>query len=207
MKPEERIKTKLEQLKERSQRAEEGGGVERREKQKAAGKMTARERVEFLLDEGTFEEFDKFVVHRSTDFGLDSQRYPGDGVVTGHGLVDGREVFVFAQNMRTGKPWAGAKLLISDGAKVYAEAATGEDGVLKASYEELTSAGDVRVFAVIDGHYASNVIDLSGLGVSEGLVSFCFLAAGERALDFLLCLDAEHPYSRRHGQRQHATHG
>jgi propionyl-CoA carboxylase beta chain len=98
MKPEKRIKTKLEQLKERSLLAEEGGGPERREKQKAAGKMTARERVEFLLDEGTFEEFDKFVVHRSTDFGLDSQRYPGDGVVTGHGLVDGREVFVFAQD-------------------------------------------------------------------------------------------------------------
>ena len=98
MKPEKRIKTKLEQLKERSLVAEEGGGEERRKKQKAAGKMTARERVEFLLDEGTFEEFDKFVVHRSTDFGLDSQRYPGDGVVTGHGLVDGREVFVFAQD-------------------------------------------------------------------------------------------------------------
>jgi propionyl-CoA carboxylase beta chain len=90
--------SKLDRLGERSREAELGGGKERLAKQKAAGKMTARERIEFFLDEGSFEEFDKFVVHRSTDFGLDKQRYPGDGVVTGHGLVDGREVFVFAQD-------------------------------------------------------------------------------------------------------------
>jgi propionyl-CoA carboxylase beta chain len=90
--------TKLDQLKERARRAEEGGGAARVEKQHAAGKMTARERIEFLLDEDTFEEFDKLVVHRSRDFGLDEQRYPGDGVVTGHGLVDGRRVFIFAQD-------------------------------------------------------------------------------------------------------------
>lgn len=98
MKPESRVHTKLELLKERTQLAEEGGGRERVEKQKAAGKLTARERIDFFLDEGSFEEFDKFVVHRSNDFGLESQKYPGDGVVTGHGLVDGREVFVFAQD-------------------------------------------------------------------------------------------------------------
>lgn len=90
--------TKLDLLKEKSRQAEEGGGKARLEKQKASGKMTARERIKFLLDEGTFEEFDKFVVHRSTDFGLDKQKYPGDGVVTGHGLIDGRRVFVFAQD-------------------------------------------------------------------------------------------------------------
>ena len=90
--------SKLELLKERSTLAEVGGGKARLDKQKASGKMTARERIDFFLDEGTFEEFDKFVVHRSTDFGLDEQKYPGDGVVTGHGLVDGREVFVFAQD-------------------------------------------------------------------------------------------------------------
>ena len=60
--------------------------------------MTARERVEFLLDEDSFEEFDKLVVHRSRDFGLDEQLDPGDGVITGHGLIDGRRVFVFAQD-------------------------------------------------------------------------------------------------------------
>jgi propionyl-CoA carboxylase beta chain len=91
-------KSKLETLRERSVQAEQGGGVARVEKQHDAGKMTARERVEFLLDEGSFEEFDKLVVHRSKDFGLDKQLYPGDGVVTGHGLIDGRNVFVFAQD-------------------------------------------------------------------------------------------------------------
>ncbi len=91
-------KTKLDILKERSRKAEEGGGVARIEKQHAAGKLTARERIDFLLDEGTFEEFDKLVVHRSRDFGTDKQLYPGDGVVTGHGLIDGRRVFIFAQD-------------------------------------------------------------------------------------------------------------
>src|SRR5690606_26796621 len=89
---------KLTELKERSAAAESGGGPERIEKQKRGGRMTARERIDFFLDEGTFEEFDKFVTHRSRDFGLDKQQFPGDGVVTGHGLVDGREVFVFAQD-------------------------------------------------------------------------------------------------------------
>lgn len=98
MQPETGHKSKLELLKDRSALAEEGGGVERLEKQRKSGKMTARERIDFFLDDGTFEEFDKFVVHRSTDFGLDKQRFLGDGVVTGHGLVDGREVFVFAQD-------------------------------------------------------------------------------------------------------------
>jgi propionyl-CoA carboxylase beta chain len=91
-------KSKLEGLRERSLQAEQGGGVARVEKQHEAGKMTARERIEFLLDEGSFEEFDKLVVHRSKDFGLDKQIYPGDGVITGHGLIDGRNVFVFAQD-------------------------------------------------------------------------------------------------------------
>jgi propionyl-CoA carboxylase beta chain len=90
--------TKLERLKERLRSAEEGGGATRVEKQHAAGKMTARERINFLLDEDTFEEFDRLVVHRLRDFGLDKQLYAGDGVVTGYGLIDGRQVFVFAQD-------------------------------------------------------------------------------------------------------------
>src|SRR5204863_7780787 len=89
---------KLHTLRERSAQAEQGGGAARFEKQHAAGKMTARERLEFLLDDDTFQEFDKLVAHRSRDFGLDKQIYPGDGVVTGHGLIDGRKVFVFAQD-------------------------------------------------------------------------------------------------------------
>ena len=78
--------------------AEEGGGAERRERETKAGKMSARERVLFLLDEGTFEETDKFVTHRATDFGMDEQRVPGDGFITGYGRIEGRVVFVFAQD-------------------------------------------------------------------------------------------------------------
>jgi propionyl-CoA carboxylase beta chain len=89
---------KLERLQERSRHAEKGGGSARIEKQHAAGKMAARERIDFLLDEGTFEEFGKLIIHRSRDFDLDKQIYPGDGVITGHGLIDGRRVFIFAQD-------------------------------------------------------------------------------------------------------------
>jgi propionyl-CoA carboxylase beta chain len=78
--------------------AEEGGGPERRTRELKAGKLSARERVDLLLDEGTFEETDKFVTHRASDFGMDEQRVPGDGFVTGHGRIDGRVVFVFAQD-------------------------------------------------------------------------------------------------------------
>src|SRR6266542_5461527 len=90
--------SKLDQLRARERLAEEGGGAARVDKQHAAGKMTARERIEFLLDEDSFQEFDRLVEHRSHDFGLDKQMYPGDGVVTCHGLIDGRKVFVFAQD-------------------------------------------------------------------------------------------------------------
>ena len=78
--------------------AEEGGGAERREREHKAGKLSARERIDFLLDEGTFEETDKFVTHRATDFGMAEQRVPGDGFITGYGRVHGRVVFVFAQD-------------------------------------------------------------------------------------------------------------
>ena len=90
--------SKLDQLRVREKQAEQGGGSARVEKQHAAGKLTARERIDFLLDDATFQEFDKLVEHRSRDFGLDKQKYAGDGVVTGHGLIDGRKVFVFAQD-------------------------------------------------------------------------------------------------------------
>jgi propionyl-CoA carboxylase beta chain len=79
-------------------RAELGGGEERLERQHAAGKLTARERMELLFDPGTFEELDKLVTHRCRDFGMDRHLIPGDGVVAGHGLVEGRQVFAFAQD-------------------------------------------------------------------------------------------------------------
>jgi len=90
--------TPLEELARRRDAALAGGGPERVARQHAAGKLTARERVELFVDPGTFEEFDRHVVHRCRDFGMEEQRYEGDGVITGHGLVDGRRVFVFAQD-------------------------------------------------------------------------------------------------------------
>jgi propionyl-CoA carboxylase beta chain len=78
--------------------AERGGGESRVAKQHEAGKLTARERIDLFLDPGTFVELDKFKTHRCSDFGMGSQKIPGDGVVTGHGLVEGRQVFVFAQD-------------------------------------------------------------------------------------------------------------
>jgi propionyl-CoA carboxylase beta chain len=92
------IEDKLKRLHEKNLAAAEGGGKDRVARQHAEGKMTARERIEFLLDDGTFEEFDRLKTHRCTDFGMEAQLFPGDGFVTGHGLIDGREVFVFAQD-------------------------------------------------------------------------------------------------------------
>ena len=91
-------KEKFKELKRRNAAAEEGGGAQRRERQHKEGKMSARERIEFLLDEGTFEETDKFVTHRSQDFGMAEQKPLGDGFITGHGRIEGRLVFVFAQD-------------------------------------------------------------------------------------------------------------
>lgn len=87
-----------EELKRRNQQAELGGGKEKIEKQHAAGKLTARERLTALLDPGTFLEIDKFITHKSTNFGLADKKFLGDGVVTGSGKIDGRPVFVFAQD-------------------------------------------------------------------------------------------------------------
>ncbi len=85
-------------LEDLERRAELGGGEARLEKQHAAGKLTARERIDLLFDPATFEEVDKLVTHRCRDFGMDEQIVPGDGVVAGHGLIDGRQVFAFAQD-------------------------------------------------------------------------------------------------------------
>src|SRR5262245_13074076 len=88
----------IDKLQDLERRAEEGGGVERLARQRDAGKLTARERMEALFDPDTFEEVDKLVTHRCTDFGMGEQVIPGDGVVTGHGRVDGRVVYAFAQD-------------------------------------------------------------------------------------------------------------
>ncbi|MGB3457311.1 MAG: acyl-CoA carboxylase subunit beta [Litorimonas sp.] len=88
----------LDQLNERREVARMGGGQHRIDSQHAKGKLTARERLSLLLDPGSFEEFDMFVTHRSTDFGMDKTKTPGDGVVTGWGTINGRKTFVFAQD-------------------------------------------------------------------------------------------------------------
>ncbi|HET7409626.1 MAG TPA: acyl-CoA carboxylase subunit beta [Paracoccaceae bacterium] len=88
----------LEQLEARRAQARLGGGQRRIDAQHARGKLTARERIELLLDEGSFEEFDTFVAHRCTDFGMEEQRPYGDGVVTGWGTINGRMVYVFSQD-------------------------------------------------------------------------------------------------------------
>jgi propionyl-CoA carboxylase beta chain len=88
----------LEKLETKRAGARLGGGVRRVEAQHSKGKLTARERIEILLDEGSFEERDMFVEHRCADFGMEAQKVPGDGVVTGHGTINGRLVFVFSQD-------------------------------------------------------------------------------------------------------------
>jgi methylmalonyl-CoA decarboxylase subunit alpha len=89
---------KIKQLIDLRVEAKLGGGQERIDSQHAKGKLTARERLELLLDDGSFEEFDMFVKHRSSNFGIDKQKYLGDGVITGHGTIDNRVVYVYSQD-------------------------------------------------------------------------------------------------------------
>ncbi len=89
---------KLQELEERKRQSELGGGEKRIERQHSEGKLTARERIQLLFDPGSFQELDQLVVHRSFDFGMESQRIPGDGVVTGYGTINGRLVYAFAQD-------------------------------------------------------------------------------------------------------------
>ncbi len=92
------MREKLEQLEELRRKAEMGGGEKRIQSQHERGKLTARERLDVLLDEGSFVELDRFVVHRATGFGLENERYLGDGVVTGYGTIHGRLIYVFSQD-------------------------------------------------------------------------------------------------------------
>ncbi len=89
---------RLEELRRKNREAEAGGGEDRLQRQRSEGKLPARERIDLVLDPGTFQELDKFVVHRCHDFGMETQRIPTDGVITGHGTIDGRQIFLFAQD-------------------------------------------------------------------------------------------------------------
>ena len=90
--------SKLDDLRERKKKAHVGGGKERIDAQHKRGKLTARERLDLLLDKGSFREIDTFIIHRTYDFELDKQHYPSDSVVTGWGTIDGRLVYVFSQD-------------------------------------------------------------------------------------------------------------
>ena len=92
------MKDILQELEKRRKAARQGGGQKRIDAQHSKGKLTARERIDLLLDEDSFEEFDMFVAHRCTDFGMDKQHPSGDGVVTGWGTINGRMVYVFSQD-------------------------------------------------------------------------------------------------------------
>ncbi|MEQ9232062.1 MAG: carboxyl transferase domain-containing protein, partial [Cyclobacteriaceae bacterium] len=91
-------KEKTERLEKMNQEALLGGGQARIDKQHEKGKLTARERIDLLLDKGSFQEIGKFVTHRSTDFGMEKQKILGDGVITGYGTIEGRMVYVFSQD-------------------------------------------------------------------------------------------------------------
>ncbi|MCB0432031.1 MAG: methylmalonyl-CoA carboxyltransferase, partial [Mangrovimonas sp.] len=90
--------SKIKDLNEKLELAYQGGGSKRIEKQHAGKKLTARERILYLLDEGSFEEIGALVTHRTKDFGMENQQFYGDGVVTGYGTINGRMVYVFAQD-------------------------------------------------------------------------------------------------------------
>ncbi|MGF1651203.1 MAG: carboxyl transferase domain-containing protein, partial [Hyphomicrobiaceae bacterium] len=88
----------IHELERRREQAALGGGQHRIDSQHARGKLTARERIDLLMDQGSFEEFDRFVEHRCIDFGMEKSKTPGDGVVTGWGTINGRTVYVFAKD-------------------------------------------------------------------------------------------------------------
>ncbi len=92
------IKEKIEDLKQRQEKIRQMGGEKGVEKQHSKGKLTARERIDYFFDEGTFQEIDMFVKHRCTDFGMEKMSIPSDGVVTGYGRVNGRTVYIFSQD-------------------------------------------------------------------------------------------------------------
>ena len=89
---------KIKQLIDLRVEAKLGGGTKRIESQHTKGKLTARERIDLILDEGSFEEFDMFVTHRCTNFGMEKTKFMSDGVVTGRGTIDGRTIFIFSQD-------------------------------------------------------------------------------------------------------------
>ncbi|MDF2570959.1 MAG: pccB, partial [Sporomusa sp.] len=172
------IQEKIADLKKRQEKVKLGGGQKRIEKQHAAGKLTARERVEKLLDPGTFVELDQFITHRCTNFGMEQQEAPGEGVVTGYGTVEGRLVYVFAQDftviggslgemhaakivkvqklaLKMGAPLVGIN--DSGGARIQ-EAVDALSGYGKIFYENTLASGVIPQISVIMGPCAGGAV-------------------------------------------------
>src|SRR5882672_6420028 len=183
---------RIEELRRRHAAAEAGGGDERRARQHKDGKLSARERIDLLLDEGSFEETDKLVRHRARDFGMDEQVIDGDGFITGYGLIHGRPAYVFAQDftvlggslsetnakkivkimdlaLKTGAPVIG--LNDSGGARI-------QEGVLSlAGYAEIflrntLSSGVIPQISAIMGPCAGGAV------YSPALTDFTFMVEG-----------------------------
>lgn len=183
------LKAKFEHFETINKVAEAGGGQERIEKQHAAGKKTARERILDLLDPGTFSEIDKLVTHRATDFGIDKTKIPGDGVVTGYGKINGRLVYIFAQDftvfggtmsrsnadkivkiqelaVKMGKPLIG--LNDSGGARIQ-EGVQSLAGYADIFYNNVISSGVIPQISVILGPCAGGAV------YSPALTDFIFM--------------------------------
>ncbi|WP_423127115.1 acyl-CoA carboxylase subunit beta [Gaoshiqia sp. Z1-71] len=186
------LKAKFENFEKINKAAENGGGAERIEKQHAAGKKTARERILDLLDPGTFNEVDKLVTHRSTEFGMDKTKIPGDGVVCGYGKINGRLVYVFAQDftvfggtmsranadkivkiqemaVKMGKPLIG--LNDSGGARIQ-EGVQSLAGYADIFYNNVISSGVIPQISVILGPCAGGAV------YSPALTDFIFMVNG-----------------------------
>src|ERR1017187_2366518 len=168
---------RLDALRRRHEAAEQGGGPERRARQHQEGKLSARERIELLLDENSFEELDKLVTHRCRDFGMDATVVPGDGFVTGYGRIAGRLVYVFAQDFtvfggslsETGAPVIG--LNDSGGARI-------QEGVVSlAGYADIflrntLASGVVPQISAIMGPCAGGAV------YSPAITDFVFMVEG-----------------------------
>ena len=183
------MKEIIQQLEDQRQLARLGGGQKRIQAQHAKGKLTARERIELLLDAGSFEEWDMFVEHRCHDFGMDEQTVPGDGVVTGYGMINGRLVFVFSQDftvlggslseahaekickimdqaMKVGAPVIG--LNDSGGARIQ-EGVASLGGYAEIFQRNVTASGVIPQISLIMGPSAG------GAGYSPALTDFIFM--------------------------------
>jgi len=183
---------KAQDLATRREKAKQGGGAKRIEAQHAKNKLTARERLDLLLDPGSFEELDLFVTHRATEFGLADQKFPGDSVVTGYGKIEGRTVFVFAQDFtviggtlslvaaekickvmdlsaRNGAPCIG--LLDSGGARIQ-EGVDSLKGYGEIFYRNTIYSGVVPQISVIMGPTAGGAV------YSPAITDFIFMVKG-----------------------------